>query len=301
MNQFLSPAIFGEVLFDCFPDGSAVLGGAPFNVAWHLHGMGLAPLMITSVGRDEHGDLVRSKMRQWGMDPAATQTHPRYPTGQVTVSFNSGQPSYDIVPDQAYDHVVLESVQETMDSRQFALLYHGTLAMRTQHSKDNLAALIDRYKLPAFVDINLRAPWWNKQDIETALRNAKWIKLNEDELSVVTDKTIHSESQLQEAASALFNLHDFELLIVTLGDKGALCLSREGFVRGEPVPAENIVDTVGAGDSFSAVMIAGIIKQWPLKQALNRALAFASAVCQMRGATTMDRGLYDGFLAKWQN
>jgi len=59
-----SPLIFGEVLFDCFPDGSAVLGGAPFNVAWHLHGMGLAPLMITAVGDDEHGKLVLEKMKQ---------------------------------------------------------------------------------------------------------------------------------------------------------------------------------------------------------------------------------------------
>jgi fructokinase len=290
-----SPLIFGEVLFDCFPDGSAVLGGAPFNVAWHLHGMGLAPLMITAVGDDEHGKQVLNKMEQWGMDISAVQVSETYPTGQVTVRFNDGEPSYEIVPDQAYDHVAYQPVKTALQNRQHTLLYHGTLVMRTEHTKQNISALVNDYRLPVFVDVNLRAPWWKEQDVQNVIAHAKWVKLNADELALVTGKNIQNEPQLREAAQALYNSHDMELLIVTLGAKGALCLHSEGLVQGHPVPVTNLVDTVGAGDSFSAVMIAGILRQWPIQQTLDKALAFASAVCQMRGATSMDHRLYQDF------
>jgi fructokinase len=290
-----SPLIFGEVLFDCFPDGSAVLGGAPFNVAWHLHGMGLAPLMISAVGNDEHGKLVLDKMQHWGMDISAMQTSETYPTGRVSVSFNQGEPSYEIVPDQAYDHVVFEPLVNVSQNREHSLLYHGTLALRTEHTKQNIGKLIDHYQLPVFVDVNLRAPWWDEHNVKEAVARARWVKLNQDELSIVTGKNIQSEEQLRLAAEALFAAQDMELLIVTLGKNGALCLHNDGFIQGNPVPVENLVDTVGAGDSFSAVMIAGILQQWPLQQTLDKALAFASSVCQMRGATTSDRRLYEEF------
>jgi len=292
ISSAVSPLIFGEVLFDCFPDGTAVLGGAPFNVAWHLHGMGLAPLMITGVGDDQHGKLVLDKMHQWGMDTSAVQVNPTYPTGQVTVSFNDGEPSYEIVPDQAYDHMVYETAKRAVQNREHALLYHGTLVMRTEHTKQHIDALIDDYKLPVFIDVNLRAPWWQEQEVKDAISRAKWVKLNAAELALVTDRNIQNERQLREAAEALYADHDMELLIVTLGEDGALCLHNKGFEQGNPVPVKKLVDTVGAGDSFSAVMIAGIIQQWSIKKTLDKALAFASAVCEMRGATTMDRELY---------
>ena len=288
-----SPLIFGEVLFDCFPDGSAVLGGAPFNVAWHLHGLGMAPLMISAVGDDEHGKLVLEKMGQWEMDTSGVQVSQTYPTGQVTVKFTEGEPSYEIVPDQAYDHVAYDAVKSVLQNREYALLYHGTLVMRTEHTKKHISRLVNDYQLPVFVDVNLRAPWWQSEDVRNAIARAKWVKLNADELAIVSGRNIQTESQLREAAEALYNNHNMELLIVTLGEKGAMCLHDEGFVHGHPVPVNHLVDTVGAGDSFSAIMIAGILQRWPIQTALDKALAFASEVCSMRGATSMDHRLYE--------
>lgn len=290
-----SPLIFGEVLFDCFPDGAAVLGGAPFNVAWHLHGMGLAPLMISAVGNDQHGHQVLDKMRDWGMDASAIQTNKQYPTGRVTVSFDEGEPSYEIVPDQAYDHVAFGPLAQQLSNRKHSLLYHGTLALRTDHTKQQIAKLIDDYQFPVFVDVNLRDPWWREQDVKDTIGRAKWVKLNQAELSLITGQNIQGEAQLLQVAEALFARHEMELLIVTLGKNGALCLHNGGFVQGNPVPVKNLVDTVGAGDSFSAVMIAGILQNWPLQQTLDKALAFASAVCEMQGATTSDKQLYKDY------
>jgi fructokinase len=229
------------------------------------------------------------------MDTSAVQVSHTYPTGQVTVSFNNGEPSYDIVADQAYDHVAYEPVKSAVQNHNHALLYHGTLVMRTEHTKRHIAALANDYRLPVFVDVNLRAPWWQEQDVQNAITRAKWVKLNADELALVTGRNIANESQLMDATQVLFASHDMEMLIVTLGAKGALCLHSQGIARGKPVPVNNLVDTVGAGDSFSAVMLAGILQQWPIQKTLDKALAFASAVCQMRGATTVDRLLYQGF------
>ena len=99
------PCIFGEVLFDHFPDGTRVLGGAPFNVAWHLQAFGRRPRFISRVGRDPEGEAVREAMRTWGMDTTGLQTDPRQPTGRVSVLFDDGEPSYDIVHPCAYDAI----------------------------------------------------------------------------------------------------------------------------------------------------------------------------------------------------
>jgi fructokinase len=296
-----NPAIFGEVLFDCFPDGSAVLGGAPFNVAWHLHGLGMAPLMITAVGKDEHGEQVQQTMRQWGMDTRAVQTNPDFPTGRVRIEFVNGEPAYEIVPDQAYDHIDIGPVEPLLSVDSHNILYHGSLIARTQHTRDNLNTLISDCGLPTFVDINLRAPWWEEEQVHEVLAKAQWVKLNQDELSIITGRPVGDRQQIISAAKDLFADRSMQLLIVTLGGQGAVCVSEQGIVEGEPVPVNNLVDTVGAGDSFSAVMITGIMKQWPLQQTLARALEFASAVCEMRGATTTDKSLYQRFLSKWDS
>jgi len=83
--------IFGEVLFDCFPDGNSVLGGAPFNVAWHLQAFGMSPMMISSVGDDELGNKVKSAMQDWSMRTTGLQLDPVHPTGSVDIEFVDGE------------------------------------------------------------------------------------------------------------------------------------------------------------------------------------------------------------------
>jgi len=99
------PVIFGEVLFDCFPDGNSVLGGAPFNVAWHLQAFGLSPVVITSIGDDELGTKVKSAMMDWNMNTAGLQLDPLHPTGSVDIEFKDGEPRYTIVEHRAYDYI----------------------------------------------------------------------------------------------------------------------------------------------------------------------------------------------------
>lgn len=125
MNDEQRPLIFGEALFDVMPDGSCVLGGSPFNVAWHLQAFGLRSLMVTRVGDDEPGVEVLAAMTSWGMDISGGQRDDVSPTGQVQVELVGGEPTFHILPDQAYDHLDVGQVVNLVSAGMFSLMYHA--------------------------------------------------------------------------------------------------------------------------------------------------------------------------------
>jgi len=292
------PVIIGEVLYDRFEDGSAVLGGAPFNVAWHLQGFGLEPLFISRVGSDSAGAAIYARMLEWGMGVDGLQLDPRHPTGAVKVELSGGEPRYDICTDQAYDYIDADAVHRLLGGVPGALLYHGTLIARRPESRAALAACIDA-ALPVFVDVNLRAPWWDRSTLLSAVRHARWAKVNEGELTTVLDGVEVRSGHEADAALCLRREFDLEGAIVTLGERGALWAESDGVHQGTPPAQESVVDTVGAGDAFSAVAICGLLRGWSARQTLHRALAFASRLCTVRGATVSDRDFYRAARDQW--
>ncbi len=286
------PLIVGEVLFDVMPDGTHVLGGAPFNVAWHLQEFGLRPLMITRVGADDSGDEVLAAMESWGMDTSGVQRDDAHPTGQVQVELDDGEPTFHILPDQAYDHLDGESAARLMDGDTFSLLYHGSLISRGEVSRAALDRLKSVSDLPVFIDVNLRDPWWKRENVAAAIGRARWVKLNEAELGVLAGKSDTS------AAKAFREAHGLDAVIVTRGGHGAVVVDGDGTCEAAPPGEVQIVDTVGAGDAFSAVFILGLANGWPTVMTLERALEFAAAVCTVPGATVKDRGYYPTFSAQ---
>ncbi|HEX8979944.1 MAG TPA: carbohydrate kinase [Parasulfuritortus sp.] len=288
------PVVFGEVLFDCFPDGSRVLGGAPFNVAWHLRGFGEAPLFVSRVGDDPAGRAVRAAMADWGMDMAGLQVDDRHPTGAVRISLHEGEPRYDIVPDQAYDFVAADRLP-AIDRPAF--LYHGSLALRSPASRSALIELRGRQGLPVFLDVNLRAPWWTHDELASMLDRATWLKLNADELIELEP----GAGNLAARARSLRDRHGLEQVVVTRGGEGAWAVNaRLEEVAVRPEAALDVVDTVGAGDAFASVLILGLLHGWPLRNAMRRAQAFASSVVGRRGATVADPGFYRHHLETWR-
>ncbi|HHH35764.1 MAG TPA: carbohydrate kinase [Gammaproteobacteria bacterium] len=293
------PVIFGEILFDCFPDGASRLGGAPFNVAWHLQGLGARPLFIGRIGDDAAGEAVQAVMEEWGMDRRGLQLDECHPTGVVEVSLEGGQPSYHIVPEQAYDFVDRDAAVAALEGSPAALLYHGTLALRNPVSRRACEALRSHISAPVCVDLNLRAPWWDSAMVHEVLHGAQWVKLNDEELAEVSLPPPASGG-LEDAARALRQRYGLECLVVTLGAEGAWMVTEEEFLRGAPVAVEKVVDTVGAGDAFAAVGLLGVLRGWPLSLTLARALEFAARLCAVRGATIQDRAFYDSQLARWE-
>lgn len=291
-NQKQRPVIFGEVLFDCFPDGSEILGGAPFNVAWHLQAFGAAPLFISSVGNDPLGQCIIQSMQQWGMDPSGLQTDEQHPTGQVDITFQGKDHSFAIADNSAYDYIDSSRLPDLPED---FILYHGSLAIRHEDSRKTLDQIRNTHS--AFIDINLRAPWWKRDTIIPLLKQATWIKLNQDELDIV----IPESQDLDEKIEQLRTRFPASLFIITLGGKGAIALDHNGNQESiSPAEQHQVIDTVGAGDAFTSVILLGILKGWPLTVMLERAQSFASAITGIRGATSTDMDFYDSFLSAWQ-
>jgi fructokinase len=287
-------AVFGEVLMDQFPDGQQVLGGAPFNVAWHLQAFGQYPSFISRVGNEAMGESIRQAMDDWGMSVENLQTDHDYPTGTVKVTINKGEPSYEILADQAYDFI---DAQQLNPLNQYSVIYHGTLALRNPVSEQTLNDLIARHTGKIFLDVNLRAPWWYAEPVNQWVSKADWVKLNQDELMQLAPP----QDSLQDTMRWFLTQHDLDVLIVTCGSSGAMALDNAGAFF-EVTPLGNhlpVVDTVGAGDAFSAVVLLGMQQGWSLSVALEKAQAFASALVTQRGATVKNLSFYQTFIRTW--
>ena len=278
---------------DQFPDGKQVLGGAPFNVAWHLQAFGQNPCFITRIGNDAMGGSIRQAMTDWGMTVETVQIDPDYPTGTVEVTINNNEPGYKILADQAYDFI---AAQQLNPANQYSVIYHGTLALRNRVSEQALNTLKAGHPGKIFIDVNLRAPWWHKEPVNQWVNNADWVKLNHDELVQLAEP----QNTIQDTMRLFLMKHNLDVLIVTCGSSGAMALTNRGeFLEVTPTGNLSIVDTVGAGDAFSAVLLLGIRQDWPLSVTLERAQAFASALVTQRGATVKDLNFYQTFIDVW--
>lgn len=284
-------AIFGEVLFDRFEDGTRVLGGAPFNVAWHLQAFGCAPCFVSRVGVDESGAAILAQMEAWGMRCDGMQRDAVHATGEVIVTLAEGEPSYDIAAGRAWDHIAAEA----LPAEDLGLLYHGTLGLRAPGSRAALDALRARTKGPLVLDVNLRDPFWTRAQVLDLMDGAQLVKLNEHELELLT-----RPGELRERARELQRTYGLDTLVVTRGSSGALALDASGHsFECAPQADTQVVDTVGAGDAFMAVLVCAELHGWPLDLALERAQSFASRVVGQRGATSADPSLYRDLLHAW--
>lgn len=279
--------IFGEVLFDCFPTGEQVLGGAPFNVAWHLEALGAAPCFVSAIGDDEPGQQILAAMNSWGMRTDGVQINTEYPTGIVEVQIVRGQPSYHISEDVAYDHIRTDLLPDGSDD---FILYHGTLALRHGESQRAFDALSERKGCSLFVDINLRSPWWNQGTVLKRLMRARWAKMNNDELIDLG----FDDPDPEVAMAKLMAQSTLEQLIVTRGADGALVRTRDGeFIPVAAPPIKRLIDTVGAGDAFSAVYLHGLITGRPIEENIAMAQQLAADIIAMRGAIPTTRDIYN--------
>lgn len=289
----MQPIIFGEVLFDCFPDGTEVLGGAPFNVAWHLQGFGLLPVLISRIGTDQKGLEIMQAMTRWEMASDHIQHDRTRSTGTVDIILKNGDPTFTISPAQAYGHI--EATFPSLPAHS-PLLYHGSLALWHSEAREALKKLKRQSQAPVFIDVNLREPWWDKDQVLSTLDGASWLKLNEEELRLLAP--LHDS--LEQKAKTMLEHFQLKVLILTKGSRGATIFRKEGEPFDiVPGPHTTVVDTVGAGDAFSAVFILGILSDWSMEKTIRHAQEFASAVVGKRGATVADRTFYIEIVRSW--
>lgn len=297
----IAVVLFGEVLIDVFPDGN-VLGGAPFNVARHLRALGLYPVLISRTGTDELRDNVIQTMADFDMDTTGIQSDPLHPTGQVAVHIDEDQHRFEILDNQAYDFIHPAITRLVGMSVQPELVYFGTLAQRHGVSRRALNALLRSINRPSILDLNLRKPWYDTQILNRSLERADIVKMSNEELATLAKILRLRGTDEKSQAAALIRKYQLDRLLVTCGKRGAWLLDKEGMQAEDDSGSDavQVVDTVGAGDAFTAIFMVGTLLGWPTQRTLMRANRFAAAICGIRGAIPHTQDFYSPFLREWQ-
>lgn len=280
---------FGEMLWDCFPDHE-IPGGAPMNVALHLCQLGLDVQMISRIGIDAHGDKLLDFTSSFELDPTCVQRDEIHPTGKVIVDNKDPENiKYDIVSPSAWDYIALSTAALKAVKATDAFIF-GSLSVRNHKSWETLYHLLHEPVLKIF-DINLRAPFYDFEQIEIILGYTDILKINEDELIIVSD---YFDIDLPEKATdlekskmvcAYLTEHfPISMICVTLGAKGAL-IYQEGKATSHPGYKVKVEDTVGSGDAFLSGFVKTYLEGKRAEDILDFACAMGAYVATQKGGT----------------
>ncbi|WP_256011257.1 carbohydrate kinase family protein [Desertivirga xinjiangensis] len=278
MHQCVS---FGEVLWDNFASGKKA-GGAPMNVALHLHKQGIDSKMISSVGKDPDGVELTGYLQDQGLDTSLIAQHAYLPTGVVEVKLDADhQAEYDIVKSVAWDEIYFSDELEDVVSKSDVMVF-GSLACRSEISKTTLLKLLPSARFKVF-DMNLRPPHFAEELVISLMGACDVLKINEVELDHLAQlfgfESGSREAQLRQLKKQV----SIPTICVTLGSEGAMVLHNERLLKHQGFKVVP-VDTVGAGDAFLATFIASYLKGLPVELTLERACAAGALVASKSGA-----------------
>ena len=294
--------VIGEILFDVFPNYRR-LGGAPFNFAYHLKNFGFNVRFISKIGMDDAGKEILHKLELARFDLDDIQIDNVHPTGSVNVRLDkSGTPQFDIISEVAYDYIEFIPDYHSNLIREARMIYFGSLVQRSEAGCENLQAFLSRNPSETlnFYDINLRPGCFNDAIIEKSLLKTDILKLNTDELGNLMQmaplKTKHAAFVHQ-----LMKTHSIQTVSLTMGELGSELYTNQRCFSSEPAEAIQVVDSVGAGDAYAAMLVAGLLKKWQPQKILARASLFASRICEMKGAIPDSASFYEPFKSMFVN
>ena len=274
----------GEVLWDLLPAGPQ-LGGAPANFAYHAHALGARARVVTRIGNDNHGREIMRRFQEIGIADGTVQVDDAAPTGTVTVALSDqGIPNYVIHEDVAWDHLAV-TPQALQAIREADAICFGSLAQRGGTSRTAIQRLVSAAPAAALrvFDINLRQNYFSREVIEQSLRLANVLKLNDGELPILSGMFQLSGST-QHQIERLAQQFGLQLVALTRGAAGSLLFKAGQWSDNPSVPIK-IVDTVGAGDSFTAALVMGLLLNMELDRINALADEVARYVCTCVGAT----------------
>ena len=286
-NPFRAPLVIGlgELLWDCFPT-KRLPGGAPANVAFHAQQLGLSAAVATRVGMDPLGDELVAFLAEKGLRTDLVQRDAEHGTGTVSVApRKDGHTDYVFLENSAWDFLEATSSWQEAFSKADAVAF-GTLAQRGNASRAAIYECLraTSAKCLTVYDINLRPPFYRNDWVWQSLSLARVVKLNEDEVSVLAEMLSYPSPQpVNVARSLLAQFPRLELVCITRGRHGAVGVTRTETVE-VPGISVKVVDTVGAGDAFTAALIAFRLQQWPLKDTLHYANRIGALVASRPGA-----------------
>ncbi|MBT3198736.1 MAG: carbohydrate kinase [Phycisphaerales bacterium] len=273
----------GEVLWDAFPEGEK-FGGAPANFTCHSHSLGAETYVVSCIGKDKRGQMARDFLDNHGVDTSCLVDSDTCQTGVVIVTLDAeGKPDYEIKEGVAWDNIPLTDAMVALAPQLDAVCY-GSLSQRNAVSRDTITKFIaaTRPDCLRVFDINIRQHFYNDDIIRNSLQAANVLKLNDEELPIVAE-LIGASGTDQEIVRAIIKQFDLKLVALTMGPKGALMATSDESSFAAPEPT-NVINTVGAGDSFTGAMIMGFLNNKPLAEINQAANKLAAYVCTQHGA-----------------
>ncbi len=272
---------FGEVLYDVFPTHRKI-GGAPLNVAIRMASLGINTQIISRVGNDEIGKELIQFIEENKVDTSSIQIDETFPTGEVIVKLDSkGSASYTINYPVAWDKIACIPEDEINVKKADALIF-GSLVCRDSVSHQSLLEIINYAKYTVF-DVNLRAPFYTKELLINLMMQADFIKFNDDELYEISEYMNSPYNSLEQNIRFISEKTNTKHICVTKGNHGAVLYYDEKLYYNSGYKI-NVVDTVGAGDSFLASLLAKLLLGNDPQNAIDFACAMGALVAQSEGA-----------------
>lgn len=281
-NMNTKPIIcFGEILWDIFPSGKKI-GGAPFNVAYHLNKMGVDGRMISCVGNDELGRELLNKVQEAAIPTEECQISDKYNTGTVIAEIDkNNEAHYTIVEPVAWDFIEWKDEYENLVKNSQGFVF-GSLGSRNNLSKNTLSKLIEVAPYKVF-DINLRPPYISQESIIDFMKKADLVKMNKAELRLLLEWVGKEYTSEEDAVKYVRKTFSLDGLIVTKGSKGAVYCDQYQYIYSEAIQVE-IKDTVGSGDSFLAGFLAKRAQGFTNLDAMKEAIALGAFITNHIGA-----------------
>lgn len=272
---------FGEVLWDIFPTHKKI-GGAPLNVATRLKSLDNSVSIITRIGKDVEGEQITQFIKNHKVSTEGIQTDATLQTGEVTVTLDSnGCASYNIMHPRAWDKIAITNKAKVMVANADAFVF-GSLIARDEVSRVSLFEYLKwaKYKI---LDINLRPPHYNLEILMALMQKADFIKFNDEEIYEIIKALGVDTNSLEQTITWMAKKTNTKTICVTLGKDGAVLYNNNQFYYNKGYVVE-VVDTVGAGDSFLATLIDHLLKTNNLQSAINHASAIGAIVAGSQGA-----------------
>jgi fructokinase len=271
---------FGEVLWDSTPKG-IFLGGAPVNVAYHLHELGLRSVPVSAVGNDYLGEEILRRIASWGVPTEYIAKIPTVRTGVVQVDLtHPDNPTYDIIDNVAWDLIPATASLASEFAAASAVVF-GSLSLRHESNQRLLKELMPGASGVKVFDVNLRQPYFNAASVLALAKSADLVKVNIDELELLHPFAVGS---IEVMAATFSDLIGGKKLCVTAGKQGAGLWDGSKWHWEDARATAVKGDAVGAGDAFLAALISELVAGRPIASALSKACRLAEFVASSDGA-----------------
>ena len=271
----------GELLWDMLPEGKRA-GGAPINFVYNATQLGADGYAVSAVGKDALGDEIIHELEKSHIHYVLQRND--YPTSVVEVALNNGIPTYTIVEGVAWDYLEVTPQEIEVVKKANAVCF-GTLALRSAKTKKAVLTLLKNVPDTAYklFDVNLRSDYFSKELIDELLQEANVFKINDEEM-IKVQKLFDLNLSVEDVCRWFIQKYNLRYLIFTAGEKYSIVYAADGENSYLETPKVEVADTVGAGDSFSAGFIMGLLNGKTMREAHKQAVATAAFVCTKSGA-----------------